>query len=257
MSSGVLVEPFRPLPPGAPKRRWWSSSERLEKGGWIESAKHSFRNVLATGYALSLTWRKVPGVGAMLGGLREEAAQSYASINGALASFDRATLRHLSTGDAHAEMKHQLRAWEDAGYRTIDWGFVRKPTADDIDVVQARLVSKDPKDASNGFVQVTLRIPSRQRLVALDARGRELARADDVPVVDHWVFERTLKPSAQARWRLVARLQPKEVEEHVTASDTAQHAHAHAAKVAPASEHPELLAKTQGGRGSKGKKARR
>jgi predicted lipid-binding transport protein (Tim44 family) len=58
-------------------------------------------------------------------------------------------------------------------------------------------------------VQLTLRIPSRQRFAAYDRKGH-LAAGDpeaDFSVEDHWVFERTLhKKDPSAAWRVAGRL---------------------------------------------------
>jgi hypothetical protein len=77
-------------------------------------------------------------------------------------------------------------------------------------------------DAKFSFVQLTLRIPSRQRFAAYTRRGGEryeLVAGDPeevLDVMDTWVIERKLwdaRGSKQrlnpqgARWRLAARLQ--------------------------------------------------
>jgi large subunit ribosomal protein L45 len=84
----------------------------------------------------------------------------------------------------------------------------KDPPLYDVELVQARIIAADPKDDSTGFVQLTVKIPSKQSFVARDKKGKIVSgdTAKVLDVVDHWVFEIPLSTKVQQKWRVAGRL---------------------------------------------------
>ena len=139
---------------------------------------------------------------------KEESLKIYEEACEALAKGDRTELRQLVTPAVFTDMKRQIKAREDGGWKRVHWELVKKPTLKEIEVVQGRLISIDPKDDNTGFAQLTARLKTRQKFAAYDSRGKLVAGSldDDIAVDDFWVFERPLKQQTANRWRVAGRL---------------------------------------------------
>lgn len=139
---------------------------------------------------------------------KEEALIIYEQACAALAAGDRTELRQLVSPAIFSDMKKQIKAREDGGWKRVDWALTQKPTLKEIEVVQGRLISVDPKNDNTGFAQLTVRLKCKQKFSAYDAKGRLVAGSEDneVQVDDFWVFERPLKEQTANRWRVAGRL---------------------------------------------------
>lgn len=133
----------------------------------------------------------------------------YQDICEHLASGDRTQLRHLVTPSVFSDIKRQLKQREDGGWSRVEWKMTEVPPIKQLKVVHGRLIAISPKDDSTGFVQLTVRIPSKQQFAAYDRKGRLVAGGIDqeIAVEDFWVFEHPLRQQTSNRWRLAGRLQ--------------------------------------------------
>ena len=143
-----------------------------------------------------------------LPGFKEDALHVYEETCKALAQGNKTALRQLVTPAIYTDMKRQIKAREDGGWKRLEWALVQAPTLKEIEVVQGRLISIDPKNDNTGFAQLTVRFTSLQTFVAFDGRGKVVAggEGEQVKVDDFWVFERPLKQQMANRWRVAGRL---------------------------------------------------
>ncbi|GAB4816777.1 hypothetical protein N2152v2_003823 [Parachlorella kessleri] len=205
VSSNLLAEPYKGEPPKLPLSAWFTL------GGWKERLRRLHGSIKSV-FTIAKCKRNIPQW--TLPAFKEEVLDLYQKINKQLAEGDRTELRHLVTPTVFSDMKRQLKQREDGGWARVEWGMSHVPTIKECQVVQGRVIALDPKDDSTGFVQLTVKFPSKQRFAAYDRRGRLVAGdlEKEVAVVDHWVFEHPLRKQTSNRWRLAARLavpQPK------------------------------------------------
>lgn len=199
VSSNVLAEPYKGEAPSLPLSAW------VTAGGWRERWRRWMGGVKSI-YTIAKLRKNVDGWS--LPGFKEEALALYKQACTALAAGDRTALRQLVTPAVFTDMKRQLKAREDGGWQRVEWELLQAPTLKEMEVVQGRLVSIDPKNDNVGFAQLTVRFKSRQRFAAYDGRGRLAAGSpeEEVGVDDFWVFERPLGKALAHRWRVAARL---------------------------------------------------
>lgn len=137
-----------------------------------------------------------------------EALDIYKETNAALASGDMSVLRSRASPPIFSDMKKQIKQREKAGWSRVDWELVEEPELRNLELVQARVIAADQKDDETAFVQLTIKIPSKQKFTAYDKQGNVVAGGGDpVTVVDHWVLELPLSKRARQRYRVAARLQ--------------------------------------------------
>ena len=199
VSSNVIAEPYKGPPAPLPLTALVTPSGwRLRWSRW----KDSFKSM----YSLSRLKKHVKGW--HLKSFKMESLDVYKKTCQALAAGDISTLRHLTTPPIFSDMKKQIKQRRDGGWTRIEWKMVEDPALYDLEMLHARLVSADPKDDSNGFVQLTVKLPTKQVFAAYDKSGRKVAgdETKEVQVVDHWVFEIPLSSKSQQRWRVAGRL---------------------------------------------------
>ena len=199
VSSNLLAEPYKGEPPALPLSSWVSPT------GWKERWRRWMGGVKSI-YTIAKLRKNVKGWS--LPNFKEEALDIYEQACSALAAGDRTELRQLVSPAIFSDMKKQIKAREDGGWKRVDWALTHKPTLKEIEVVQGRLISIDPKNDNTGFAQLTVRFKCRQKFSAYDGKGRLVAGSEekDVPVDDFWVFERPLKEQMSNRWRVAGRL---------------------------------------------------
>jgi len=137
-----------------------------------------------------------------------EALALYKETCFALAAGDKSRLRQLTTPAIYSDMKRQISARQASGWDQIGWSMQNEPPLYDVELVQARIIAADTKDDSTGFVQMTVKIPSKQSFVVRDKKGKIVSgdEASVLDVVDHWVFEIPLSNKVQQKWRIAGRL---------------------------------------------------
>ncbi|PSC75974.1 39S ribosomal mitochondrial [Micractinium conductrix] len=199
VSSNLLAEPFRGVPPSQPVTAYFTI------GGW----KQVWRRFLAHAkslYTLAKTKKAIPGFSKDQ--FKGEALTLYKQVCGLLAAGDKTELRQLVTPAVFSDVKRQLKQREDGGWARVHWEITQEPTARELTVMQGRLIMIDPKDDTTGFSQLTVRVPSKQRFAAFNAVGKLVAGSleQEIDVEDYWVFEHSMKPAATNRWRLAGRL---------------------------------------------------
>ncbi|BBN04008.1 large subunit ribosomal protein L45 [Marchantia polymorpha subsp. ruderalis] len=196
-SPGVIGEPYKPPPPPLPFLRRWFTKE-----GWARK-KQSFMGMVKTSYTIAKLRQKTKGYSQQK--FYQEASDLYKQINVALAEGERTTLRHLVTDSVFSIMKNELKHREGSTWAKVDWEMVGPISK--MRTVQGRLIGVDKNNHDNAFVQLTVRITSKQKFAAYDKRGKLVAGDPDkeLLVEDIWVFEKPLLLS-EAKWRLCARL---------------------------------------------------
>ncbi|KAL2636137.1 hypothetical protein R1flu_007616 [Riccia fluitans] len=196
-SPGVIGEPYKPPPPPLPFIRRWFTKE-----GWARR-KQSFMGMIKTSYTIAKLRQKTKGYSQQK--FYQEVSDLYKQINSALAEGERTKLRHLVTDSVFSIMKNELKHRENSTWAKVDWEMVGPVTK--LRTVQGRLIGVDKNNHDNAFVQLTVRINSKQKFAAYDKRGK-LAAGDpekELLVEDIWVFEKPLLLT-EAKWRLCARL---------------------------------------------------
>lgn len=199
VSSNLLAEPYRGVPPRLPLTAYFTLS------GWRELGRR-FMGQFKSLYTLAKCKKAIPGFERKA--FKGEALALYREVCALLAAGDRSALRHLVTPAVFSDIKRQLKQREDGGWARVHWELTQEPTVDQVMTVHGRLIMIDPKDDSTGFAQLTVRIPSKQRFAAFNRAGQLVGGSLDkeLDVEDYWVFEHALKPSAANRWRLAGRL---------------------------------------------------
>ncbi|KAL4434156.1 hypothetical protein ABPG75_000597 [Micractinium tetrahymenae] len=199
VSSNLLAEPYRGVPPRLPISAYFTLS------GWKEVGRR-FMSQFKSLYTLAKCKKAIPGFERKA--FKSEALALYKEVCGLLTAGEKSALRHLVTPAVFSDMKRQLKQREDGGWARVHWELTQEPTADQVMTVHGRLIMIDPKDDSTGFAQLTVHIPSKQRFAAFNRAGQLVGGSLDkeIEVEDYWVFEHALKPSAANRWRLAGRL---------------------------------------------------
>jgi large subunit ribosomal protein L45 len=199
VSSNILAEPYKGEPPSLPLSAWVTPT------GWRDRWKRWMGGVKSI-YTIAKLRKNVEGWS--LPGFKEDALNLYKQACTALAAGDRTALRQLVTPAVFTDMKKQLKTREDGGWARVEWELLKAPTLKEIEVVQGRLVSIDPKNDNVGFAQLTVRFKSKQRFAAYDGKGRLAAGEPEgeASVDDYWVFERPLGKVVAHKWRVAARL---------------------------------------------------
>ena len=118
---------------------------------------------------------------------KEEARRMYEEVNRLLADSHRTSLRHITTEKVHTDMKRELKQRELGGWAKIGWSIVG---FDETSIVQGRMVSPNPQDRTQAFIQLTVHFKSRQTYAAYDRKGRVVAGdpKEELAVDDYWVF---------------------------------------------------------------------
>ena len=200
VSSNILAEPYR-----GPREKLPMMSY-LTPSGWSlrwNRWKDSWKSM----YSMSKLKKNIKSWN--LKNFKIDALNLYIETNQALAKGDVSSLRSLTTPAIFSDMKRQIKQREHAGWHKVDWEIVEKPELYDVQLVQARVVAADQKDDETAFVQLTVRIPSRQRFTAYNKQGDTVAGGADseVDVVDHFVYEIPLSSKVSPRkYRVAARL---------------------------------------------------
>ncbi|KAI8476367.1 MAG: hypothetical protein J3K34DRAFT_509794 [Monoraphidium minutum] len=228
---GFLVQPYKGAPP--PLGAGFLFSKDGRKRAW-----ERIQNFLSMGVAVATLMRSVPGFSSK--GMKEMAAEMYTAVNRGLALGQLDALQDMVVPSEFKRMAHDRERWRKQRWDRIEWRLEGELRLKDISVVHGRLL-KMHKDAQVAFVQITLKIPSRQRFAAYTRKGAAAAAAsahaggagggggrqrwavvagdpdEVIDVVDYWVVERKLfdfnRATKQkldppgARWRLAARLQ--------------------------------------------------
>jgi hypothetical protein len=198
VSSNVLAEPYKGAKAALPL------SSFLTPSGWSlrwNRWKDSWKSM----YSMSKLKKNVNNWD--LRTFKVDVLDLYRQTNEALAKGDISALRALTTPAIFSDMKKQIKQREKTGWSNVEWGLVEVPELRDVELVQVRVVAADQKDDETAFVQLTVKIPSKQSFVAFDKRGKPVAGGDDiVDVVDHWVLEIPLSKSSKQRYRVAARL---------------------------------------------------
>lgn len=199
ISSNVLAEPYKGSKKSLPI---WSY---VSPSGWSiiwSRWKDSFKSM----YSLSKLKKNTKAFD--LRDFKLEALALYKETCSALAAGDKSRLRQLTTPAIYSDMKRQISTRQTSGWDQIEWSMQKDPPLYDVELVQARIIAADPKDDSTGFVQLTVKIPSKQSFVARDKKGKIVSgdTAKVLDVVDHWVFEIPLSTKVQQKWRVAGRL---------------------------------------------------
>mmetsp|Transcript_2703 Transcript_2703/g.8090 ORF Transcript_2703/g.8090 Transcript_2703/m.8090 type:complete len:265 (-) Transcript_2703:42-836(-) len=199
VSSNILAEPYRGEKAPLPLSSWVTPSGwSLVWGRWKDSWKSM--------YSLSKLKKSVKSWD--LRGFKLVALDIYKQTNAALATGDVSVLRSRTTPPIFSDMKKQIKQREKAGWWRVEWDLVEEPELRDVELVQARVIAADQKDDETAFVQLTVKIPSKQKFTAYDKHGTVVAGGGDpVRVLDHWVLELPLSKKSQQRYRVAARLQ--------------------------------------------------
>ena len=198
VSSNVLAEPYKGEKAPLPLSSWVTPSGwGLRWGRWKDSWKSM--------YSLSKLKKNVKSWD--LRRFKLEALDMYKETNAALAAGNLSLLRSRATPPIFSDMKKQVKQREKAGWSRVEWELVEEPELRNLELVQARVVAADQKDDETAFIQLTVKIPSRQKFTAYDKDGRVVAGGGEaVQVVDHWVLELPLSKKSRQRYRVAARL---------------------------------------------------
>lgn len=199
ISSNILAEPYKGAKAPLPLSSFVTPSGwALRWGRWKDSWKSM--------YSMSKLKKNIKHWD--LRQFKLDALNMYEATNQALAKGDVSVLRGLATPPIFADMKKQIKQREKAGWSNIEWEMVESPELRDLELVQVRVIAADQKDDETAFVQLTVRIPSKQSFVAYDKEGNVVAGGQGpVSVVDHWVLEVPLSKKTKQRYRVAARLQ--------------------------------------------------
>ncbi|CAM6082832.1 unnamed protein product [Calypogeia fissa] len=195
-SPGIIGEPYKkPSPPLPILRRWFTME------GW-KRRKQSFMAMIKTAYTVAKLRQKTKGYSQQR--FYQEASDLYKQINVALAEGERTALRQLVTDNVFSIMKNELKHRENS-WAKVKWEMVGP--INKIRTLQGRLIGVDKNNQDNAFVQLTLRILSKQKFAAYDKNGKLVAGDPDkeLLVEDYWVFEKPLLLT-EAKWRLCGRL---------------------------------------------------
>lgn len=201
VSSNVLAEPYK-----GPKTKLPLTSY-VTPGGWAlrwSRWKDSWKSM----YSMSKLKKNIKYWD--LRQFKVDALEAYIETNKALAKGDLSALRSLTTPAIFSDMKRQIKQRESSGWHAVEWNLIDKPDLYDVELVQVRFLAADQKDDETAFVQLTVRIPSKQTFAAFNKKGEIVSgglQDDQVfEVVDHWVFEIPLSKKAQQKYRLAGRL---------------------------------------------------
>lgn len=198
VSSNILAEPYKGEKAPLPLSSWVTPSGwGLRWGRWKDSWKSM--------YSMSKLKKNITAWD--LRRFKLEALDIYRQTNAALASGDMSALRSLATPPIFSDMKKQIKQREKAGWSSVAWELVEEPELRNLELVQVRVVAADQKDDETAFVQLTVKIPSKQVFTAYDTHGKVVAGGGDpISVVDHWVLEVPLSKKSRQRYRVAARL---------------------------------------------------
>ncbi|CAL8465265.1 g4800 [Coccomyxa elongata] len=199
ISPNVLVEPYKGELPPLPLVSWVTLS------GWRERWHRTLGGVKAI-YTLARCRKFVPGFS--LPAFKADALLLYEEVCQAIAADDKTLLRQRMTPAAYGTVKAQLKAREDGGWKRVAWSLARRPQLNELELVHARLIAANPKDARSSFAQLTVRVRAAHKFAAYDGKRRLVAGdpENEVPVQDVWVLERSFKEQPTSRWRVAGRL---------------------------------------------------
>ncbi|KAL3156146.1 hypothetical protein ABBQ32_012436 [Trebouxia sp. C0010 RCD-2024] len=200
ISPNVLMEPY--TGPGVPLpflQSWFTLS------GWRARKERTMSN-LKSMYAIAKLKKNIKGFGLRV--FKEEALQVYKETCQLLAEGDQSRLRQATTPALFDNMKREIKARQDGGWKSVRWSMVKPPKLGQMDILHGRIMAQNPKDDKSAWVQLTVQIPSEQTFAAYNGKRVLVAGDPDKPikVVDTWVFERALKKDPSSRWRCAGRI---------------------------------------------------
>ena len=198
VSSNLIAEPYKGELKKLPFSAWFTPlGWRQRWNRWL----HSLKSI----YTLAKIRRNMKEFSMPL--FKKEAISIYERVCAALASGDRTKLRQLVSPVVYTDMKKQLKAREEGGWKRIEWNMSVHPELHTTEVVQGRLIAADPKNDDTAFAQLTVKFSSSQKFAVFDSKSKLISGSlsDDIQVIDHWVFERPLKQQG-AKWRVAGRL---------------------------------------------------
>jgi len=197
-SPGLLAEPYRGDPPKL------SLLSLLTADGIRERWRRLVGRAKSV-YTLAKCRKDIEGFD--LRRFKEEVGDLHEKICTLHAKGDMTELRKYTTPATLAAIKREIKAREAAHWDRIEWT-VRQPLKL-VQVLQGRLVGLDPKDSSQAFAQLTLRLHSDQKFLVHDKKGNWKAGSpdSDIFVEEYWVLERKLG-DPRDRWKLAGRIHP-------------------------------------------------
>ncbi|KAK9866392.1 hypothetical protein WJX84_006034 [Apatococcus fuscideae] len=201
LSPNIVVDPYRGDPPRQSLGSWFTLS------GWKERIRR-WQGAGLNVFVISRCRKYIPGWS--LKGFKQEALELYEQTCLELARGNYDALRNMSTPRVSSELKSQLKQRTSGGWKRVHWEMVERPTLRQLQLLRARIGVMNQHDPQTWHVQLTVRLTSKQRFAAFDAKGALVAGSmtTDIPVVDYWVFERSLRTAASSQWRIAARLPP-------------------------------------------------
>lgn len=214
LSPNVLMEPYRG--PGVPLpfvQSWFTFP------GW-RARKERVMSNLKSMYAIAKLKKNIKGFG--LRKFKGEALQVYEETCQLLAEGDLSRLRQATTPALFGDMKREIKARQDGGWKSVRWSMVKRPELKQLDILHGRIMASNPKDDKTAWVQLTVQIPSEQSFAVYNAKKSLVAGSPDtaMKVKDTWVFERALKQSPSTRWRCAGRLSILPPSTAINAADT-------------------------------------
>lgn len=214
ISPNVLMEPYRGPGLKMPLLQSWFTLP-----GWRARKERTMSNIKSM-YAVAKLKKNIKGFG--LRKFKEEALQVYEETCQLLAEGDQSRLRQATTPALFGDMKREIKARQDGGWKSVRWSMVKRPSLGQLDILHGRIMAQNPKDDKTAWVQLTVKIPSEQSFAAYSAKKSLVAGNPDkaIKVEDTWVFERALKKDPTTRWRCAGRLslQPPATDTKLTAT---------------------------------------
>ncbi|KAL0029034.1 hypothetical protein WJX77_000889 [Trebouxia sp. C0004] len=214
ISPNVLMEPYRGPGLRVPFLQSWFTLP-----GWRARKERTMSNIKSM-YAIAKLKKNIKGFG--LRKFKEEALHVYEETCQLLAEGDQSRLRQATTPALFGDMKREIKARQDGGWKSVRWSMVKRPNLGQLDILHGRIMAQNPKDDKTAWVQLTVKIPSEQSFAAYSAKKSLVAGNPDkaIKVEDTWVFERALKKDPTTRWRCAGRLsiQPPPTDTKLTAA---------------------------------------
>ncbi|KAK9903338.1 hypothetical protein WJX75_003173 [Coccomyxa subellipsoidea] len=199
ISPNIIAEPYKGELPALPLVSWVTLT------GLRERWRRTMGGVKAM-YTLARCKKFVPGFS--LPAFKADALRLYEEVCQAIAADDKTLLRQRMTPAAYGTVKAQLKAREEGGWKRVAWALARRPQLHELELVHARLIAANPKDARSSFAQLTVRVRAAHKFAAYDGKRRLVAGdpEKEVPVQDVWVLERSFREEPTSRWRVAGRL---------------------------------------------------